>query len=537
MEEKNQTFDELRQAGVYVPEIKLDELQKETAISPKWLHFGGGNLYRAFHAEIAQKLIEAGELSSGVVVCETFDEEVIDSVYQPYGNQILEVVMKDHDVLEKTLLLSTVESYFAVPDRPAEYQAVQEIFENPSLQLVTVTITEKGYSLVNATGDFIGVVEKDMLKGPSSAFHTMSIIASGLYARYKKNQAPIALVSTDNFSKNGLKFQQAILTIAKAWQKNNLVEAEFIDYVMNDQKVSFPWTMIDRITPAPSEKVAQQLKAAGVEETQIFHTQKGTNIATFSNTEETHYLVIEDSFPNGRPDFTKAGVILTDRDTVDKADAMKVTTCLNPLHTTLAVYGCVLGYQSIAEEMKDVELVKLIKGVGYIEGLPVVDDPKIIHPQDFIDELITKRLPNPMIPDTPQRIATDTSQKVAIRFGETIRKYMEDPEKDSSQLTYIPLSIAGWIRYLVGLDDLGEAFPLSPDPLLSDLQARTSQLTFGASALLVKETIQPILSNEQIFGVDLYEAGLGEVIEGYVTKLLAAPGAVRQTLKKELGEK
>lgn len=90
---------------------------------------------------------------------------------------------------------------------------------------------------------------------------------------------------------------------------------------------------------------------------------------------------------------------------------MKVTTSLNPLHTALAVTGCLLGYQSISAEMQDDDLVGLIKGIGYLEGLPVVENPGIIDPKQFIDEVINKRLPNPYIPDTPQRIATDTSQK------------------------------------------------------------------------------------------------------------------------------
>lgn len=111
----------------------------------------------------------------------------------------------------------------------------------------------------------------------------------------------------------------------------------------------------------------------GAQDLDIIHTKKHTNIAAFTNTEVVHYLVIEDSFPNGRPKLEKAGVIMTDRETVDKADIMKVTTSLNPLHTALAVTGCLLGYQSISAEMQDDDLVGLIKGIGYLEGLPVVE--------------------------------------------------------------------------------------------------------------------------------------------------------------------
>ncbi len=112
---------------------------------------------------------------------------------------------------------------------------------------------------------------------------------------------------------------------------------------------------------------------------------------------------------------------MTDRETVNKTERMKVTTCLNPLHTAMSVYGCMLGYDLICAEMKDEDIVALIKRLGYVEGLPVVVDPKILDPKSFIDEVIEQRLPNPFMPDMPQRIATDTSQKVGIRFGETIK--------------------------------------------------------------------------------------------------------------------
>mgnify|MGYP002243252718 CR=1 FL=1 len=142
---------------------------------------------------------------------------------------------------------------------------------------------------------------------------------------------------------------------------------------------------------------------------------------------------------------------MTDRATVDKADTMKVTTCLNPLHTALAIMGCLLGYRSIAEEMKDPDLSLLVSEIGYNEGLPVVESPGIIDPKTFLEEVVTVRFSNPNIPDMPQRIATDTSQKVAIRYGETIKKYMEIENKDPQTLVFIPLILAAWLRYLIGL--------------------------------------------------------------------------------------
>lgn len=515
--------------------VKLPDYQKTTASSPVWLHIGGGNLYRGFHAKLAQDLLEQQELSTGIVVGETFDKEVIEKIYHGFNNHLLQVVMHENGNLEKNLLNSTIESFFIQPGLK-ESQGFSNYFKEKNVQLVTLTITEKGYNIRNSKNEFLPVIEQDIANGPQNATHTMSIITALLLERFLAGAQPIAMVSTDNFSRNGERFQQAVLKIAEQWVKNGFVSKEFLCYLSDEQQVSFPWTMIDRITPNPSELVANQLKQIGITDVLIVETSKATQIASFSNTEEVHYLVVEDNFPNGRPHLEKAAVIFTDRATVAKADAMKVTTCLNPLHTALAIFGQLLHYTSIAEEMKNLDLVDLIKGIGYQEGLPVVEDPQIIRPKAFIDEVITKRLPNPMIPDTPQRIATDTSQKLAVRFGETIIKYLQSDNLDVTKLKFIPFTIAGWLRLLIGLDDTGQPFKLSPDPLLKELQEQLAPLKFGSKQVEIHNCVKNILNNPQIFGIDLYQASLGEKIELYLEELLKGHGAVKEALHKLIKE-
>lgn len=214
---------------------------------------------------------------------------------------------------------------------------------------------------------------------------------------------------------------------------------------------------------------------------------------------------------------------------------MKVCTCLNPLHTCLAIFGCLLGYKKISDEMQDQELVRLVERVGYQEGLPVVVNPGILNPKEFIDTVLKVRVTNPFMPDTPQRIATDTSQKLAIRFGETIKAYQADDNLKVEDLQMIPLVLAGWLRYLMAVDDNGEAFELSPDPLLETLCPQMAKLQLGDTQ--VEKVLKPIMENAGIFGVNLYEAGMADRVCGYFMELSAGVGAVRRTLKKYLGEK
>ena len=520
-------------AGIALPRYDWKQMAAYTEEHPVWVHFGAGNIFRGFIAGLQQTLLNTGAARSGIVAAETFDYEIIDKIYDPHDSMTLMVSLRPDGGMDKEVIASIAKGIRANSADKDQWDALKKLFANPSLQMISFTITEKGYALKNIKGEFMPVVLADMADGPEKARHAMSVVAAMLYERYKAGAAPLAVVSMDNCSHNGEKLRASVMTMIDAWVDNGLVPAEFAKYAKDESRVSFPWSMIDKITPRPADVVKDELIKSGVEEMEPVVTGKGTYIAPFVNAEIPQYLVVEDRFPNGRPPLEKAGVYLTDRDTVNMTERMKVTTCLNPLHTALAVYGCTLGYTLIADEMKDTELVKLVKTIGYTEGLPVVTDPKIISPAAFIDEVVTKRLPNPFMPDTPQRIATDTSQKVAIRFGETIKSYAADPARDPASLVAIPLAIAGWIRYLLGVDDKGEAFTCSNDPMLAVLQEELKDVKLGEPDS-VGTALKGILSNANVFGVDLYQVGLGEKIEGMVKEELAGPGAIRATLKKYL---
>jgi len=513
--------------------FSYDQMAARTKENPTWVHFGAGNIFRGFIAMLQQTLLNAGKVDTGIVVVETYDDEIIEKIYVPYDNLGLLAIMNTDGSLEKKIIGSIGESLVGDPSREDDWQRIQSIFTNPTLQLASFTITEKGYSLKNASGNYSADVQADMANGPKKPKSVMAKIASLAYTRYKNGELPIAFVSMDNCSHNGDKLYSAIETISQKWSEHGLVDEAFLKYINNPEKVSFPWSMIDKITPRPAECVKKALSESGFANVDILCTTKNTFIAPFVNAEKPQYLVIEDKFPNGRMPLEEAGVIFTDRQTVDRVEMMKVCTCLNPLHTSLAIFGCLLGYTLIADEMKDPQLKKLVEKIGYEEGMPVVVDPGIMDPEVFIREVIEVRFPNPYIPDTPQRIASDTSQKVSIRFGETIKAYTNRADLDAKNLKYIPLVLAGWCRYLMGLDDQGKKMNLSPDPLLDTLKKHVSSIRLGEMGS-VGDSLKPILSNEEIFGVNLYHVGLGEKIEDYCKEMIAGTGAVRTTLQRYL---
>ena len=518
--------------GVALPSYDVASVAEETKKAPVWVHFGAGNIFRIFIGGLADKLISEGEMNKGITCVETFDFDVIDKIYRPYDNLVLGVTLKADGSTDKQVIGSLTEAIKAQASDEAEWNRLKEIFVNPVLQMISFTITEKGYALKNAEGQYFPFIQADIDNGPQKPGSAMAVVCALLFERYKAGKYPLAVVSMDNCSHNGEKLMSSILTMANEWEKKGFVDAGFVAYLSDEKQVAFPWSMIDKITPRPAESVCEELKKAGIEDMDPVITSKCTYIAPFVNAEGPQYLVIEDKFPNGRPALEKAGVYMTDRDTVNKVERMKVTTCLNPLHTALAVYGCVLGYTLIADEMKDAELNRLVHEIGPVEGMPVVTDPGILSPKDFVDEVINIRIPNPFMPDTPQRIATDTSQKVGIRYGETIKSYVAK-YGDAKKLTAIPLAIAGWCRYLLGVQDDGEKFELSADPMAGDLTAELAGIEVGKPETYTGQ-LKAILSNANIFGIDLYEAGIGEKIEEMFKEEIAGTGAVRATLKKYL---
>jgi len=482
-----------------LPKFDIPTVWENTGKNPTWLHMGAGNIFRIMIGGIQQNLLDAGLADTGIIAYEAFDPELVPLSYNDNHNCTLGVTLHASGKVDKRMIASICEWQCDNPTR------LTEIISAPTLQLITFTITENGYKVDPA----------NICESPSKAATTLELVTAGLLARMKAGGAPIALVSLDNFAENGTMVEKAVTAIAEKWQQDGLT-----DYV---KQMAYPWTMIDKITPRPSEDVAEMLKSDGLKDIAIHKTSKNTFVAPFVNAESPQYLILEDNFPNGRPPLEKAGVYMTDKETVRKMDQMKVCACLNPLHTILGVAGPLLGHPTISACMQDKRLVKLLETAAN-EALPTVADPGIIDPKAFLHEVLTERFANPHIPDTPERIACDTSQKIPVRFGVAMKARVEQ-NIPTENLEAMPMFAALWLRYRMGITDTGQKFEPSPDPLMPASVNALDTLQFGEKA-----DLRPILSDAEIFGVSLYDVGLGEKVEALFAELSAAPGAIGKKL-------
>lgn len=522
-------------AGIKLPGYEVEKVCQKAKEEPGWVHFGIGNIFRVFIGGIADGLLEQGELDRGITCVETFDFDVVDKIYEPFDNLGLNVLLHGDGTREYKVIGSLAEAVKAIASDPEQWARMKEIFVSPSLQMVTFTITEKGYALQKADGTWFPFVEADIQNGPDHAVGAMAIVTAMLYERYRAGKYPLALVSLDNCSQNGAKLQESVTMMAEEWKKAGFVEEDFLTYLQDEKVIAFPWTMIDKITPRPSEQIAEDLEALGVENMHPVITGKRTYIAPFVNAEKPQYLVIEDNFPNGRPALEKGfGVYMADRETVNLSERMKVTVCLNPVHSATGPLGVVLGYDLFAHMLNtNDDMMKMARMIAYDEGLPVVPDPGILSPQEFVDELFNDRFPNEYLGDTNLRLAVDVSQMVGIRFGVTIKAYVEK-YGDASRLTAIPLGIAGWLRYMLGVDDEGNNYELAPDPMNEEIQELFKDIVVGQPETFTDQ-LKSILSNERIFFTNIYETGLGEKIETMFREMIAGPGAVKATVHKYAG--
>ena len=209
-------------AGIALPKYDVEKVSQKAKEEPGWVHFGIVNIFRLFIVGSADGLLEEGVLDRGITCVETFDYDVVDKIYDPYDNLGLSVILHGDGTREYKVLGSLAEAVKAQSADPKQWSRLKEIFASKSLQMVSFTITEKGYALQKADGSWFPFVEADIKNGPDKATGAMAVLVAMLLERYKAGKYPLALVSMDNCSQNGAKLRESVLMMATEWKKEDL---------------------------------------------------------------------------------------------------------------------------------------------------------------------------------------------------------------------------------------------------------------------------------------------------------------------------
>ena len=238
---------EWEQKGYQLPKFDIAAVREKTRKEPTWVHFGGGNIFRAFPASMLNDALNTGRYDRGVIVAETFDFEVVDKAYAPYDNLSLSVALKSDGTVEKKVIASVTEALKA-DYQFEDWNRLVEIFRAPSLQMISFTITEKGY----------GYNEADLARGLKPVF-ALGKVTALLCERWNAGSLPLTIQSMDNCSHNGDRVKAGVMAYAERWVKDGLVPQAFLDYLRDENLITFPWSMIDKITPRPHSKVKEML--------------------------------------------------------------------------------------------------------------------------------------------------------------------------------------------------------------------------------------------------------------------------------------
>ena len=354
--------------------------------------------------------------------------------------------------------------------------------------IVSLTITEKGYCHSPATGQLMldhPFIAAD-LQNPHQPKSAPGVVVEALARRKAAGLPAFSVMSCDNMPENGHVMRNVVCAYARA------VDAGLADWI--ESHVTFPSTMVDRIVPAVTPETLDKIE-------QLTGVRDPAGVAC----EPFRQWVIEDNFVAGRPAWEKAGAELVSD--VIPFEEMKLRM-LNGSHSFLAYLGYLAGYQHINDCMGDENYRRAAHDLMLKEQAPTLKVQNVDLAR-YADLLIA-RYTNPALRHRTWQIAMDGSQKLPQRMLDSVRWHLAD----NSRFTLLALGVAGWMRYVGGVDEQGNAIEVC-DPLLPVIQAAVAQSEEGESR------VKALLAIEAIFGKDLPLNGqfVDQVINAYLSLL------------------
>ncbi|AZA77289.1 mannitol dehydrogenase family protein [Chryseobacterium sp. G0186] len=412
------------------------------------LHIGVGNFHRAHQQFYTHLLLnEKDQHAWGICgVCLLPSDEKVVNRLRAQNLQYTLTVCGRNGTNEVHTIHSLRELIWGVEDPDA---VVRKIADS-SIKVISLTITEGGYNLDKETGEFLLHDEKIQfdLENPASPTTVFGFIAEGLRWRKVKNGGPVTILSCDNLQHNGDTAKRAFTTFIEAQDK------DLAAWVKDN--VTFPNSMVDRITPATTPEDIKRLNKLN-----------GTQDKVPVYCEDFAQWVIEDRFIAGRPAWERVGVEFTDD--VSSFENMKLSL-LNASHTLLSYPSFLIGYRKVDQAMEDKDLVQFIRNFMDIDSTPFVPVPENTDLEKYKETLI-ERFANHSVSDQVSRLCFDGISKFPVYIIPNLDKMIKGL-KDLTRPAFLIASYRHYLKYKT--DDNGNTFEVaepwmtSSDELLID---------------------------------------------------------------------
>jgi fructuronate reductase len=446
------------------------------------VHLGVGAFHRAHQAAIMDETIAAtGDSRWGICGVTMRSPRVLEQLAPQDG---LYTLVERGDGAAAPRVVGVVREVLSAATDPG---AVVERIARADIAVVTVTVTEKGYGIDARTGGLDLTVEGtagDLAGGEPTTM--VGVLVRGLERRFATSGAPMSVLSCDNLPHNGAVLRRLVFDFVGA-----LPDAEPLAAWIASS-VTFPSTMVDRITPATTagdlDDVEELLGLA----------DRGAVVA-----EPFRQWVVEDDFAGPRPDWEVAGVIMVDD--VSPWEAAKLRL-LNATHSLLAYTGLALGIGTIAEAVTDPRLRGFAERLQREEVAQTLDAPAGLDVRAYGDTIL-ERFANPALGHTTAQVGGDGSQKLSVRFAETAVGTLAAGRDPLSSA----LAVAAWVRHVASTpaEDLA-------DPLADRLASALAQLGSSASSASSADVVGAVLGVPGVLPPDLTTGRFPElVVEQY----------------------
>ncbi len=454
------------------------------------VHIGVGNFHRAHQAVYLDDLFNAGTDHEWAIVGAGVREPDVDMREKLKTQDWLTTVVEQEAGATSARVTGAMIDFIA----PFDVGAMLEALARPEIRIVSLTVTEGGYYISPATQRFDPthpdiVHDAKYADAPKTAF---GLIAAGIKRRRSVGIAPFTVMSCDNIPGNGHVTENAVAGLV------DLTDSELATWIRTD--VAFPNSMVDRITPATTDRERAILRETyGIEDSwPVF-------------CEEFRQWVVEDKFPAGRPALEKVGVTFTSD--VAPYELMKIRI-LNGGHATIAYPAGILDIHFVHEAMEDRQIATFLETLTRREIISVVPPPPEVDLETYCKK-VAERFANPKIGDTISRLCLDGSNRQPKFILPTVRDRLAQGESVKG----LALVSAMWCRYCYGESESGKTIPPN-DPSWDRLQAAAKAARNDPRVFLAMRDIFGELADSPVYG-EAFSGALGSLWSNGVRATIA----------------